>query len=155
MYVDGKPVETKRGHRVFTFCIPIHTEHTVEAVCGEYRDAITIRKVTDPNPEYVFVKKRDIVNWFDQDEFDPHCYSVSDTLGDLRKHPETRAIIDRMMAQSAAARGDIAQSVIENPALQRMLNRMTLISMMNQAGEADDESIKRLNRILQRYKKQD
>ena len=91
--------------------------------------------------------------WFDQDNFDPTCYSVSDTLADLRSSPEAGPIIDRMMAQGAASRGDVAESVKDNPALQRMMGRMTLISLLKQAGNIDEESVKQLNRVLQGIKK--
>ena len=57
------------------------------------------------------------------------------------------------MVKGAASRGDVAESVMNNPALIRMLNRMTLIGMMKQAGEVDPENVKQLNRILQRIKK--
>ena len=93
-----------------------------------------------------------MVNWFDQDDLDPTCYSVSDRLGEIRQNPEAGAIIDRMMAQGAASRGDVADAVKDNPALQRMMGRMTLLSLLKQGG-ADPESIQQLNRILQRIKK--
>ena len=53
-----------------------------------------------------------------------------------------------MMEKASAARGDVAQSVKDNPALQRMMGRMTMISLLKQGG-ADEESVKQLNRILQ------
>lgn len=153
LYVDGKLFETQSGSRIFKFSVPISGEHSIEAKAGGYSSVIFIRKAAEPNPSYVFVKKQDIVNWFDQDDFDPDCYSVSDTLGELRKHPETNAIIDSIIAKGAASRGDVAESVMDNPALIRMLNRITLISLMKQAGEVDEEAIKQLNRVLQRIKK--
>ena len=57
-----------------------------------------------------------------------------------------------MMSQGASARGDVADAVKDNPALQRMMGRMTLVSLLKQSG-ADDESIKQLNRVLQGIKK--
>ncbi len=40
----------------------------------------------------------------------------------------------------------------DNPALQRMMGRMTLVSLLKQAG-TDEESIKQLNRVLQGIRK--
>ena len=57
-----------------------------------------------------------------------------------------------MMSQGASARGDVADAVKDNPALQRMMGRMTLVSLLKQSG-ADDGSIKQLNRVLQGIKK--
>ena len=56
------------------------------------------------------------------------------------------------MAQGASERGDVADVVKDNPALQRMMGRMTLISLLKQSG-ADEESIRQLNRVLQGIKK--
>ena len=58
-----------------------------------------------------------------------------------------------MMAQGAASRGDVAESVKDNPALQRMMGRITLVSLLKQAGGFDEESVKQLNRVLQGIKK--
>ena len=41
----------------------------------------------------------------------------------------------------------------DNPALQRMMGRMTLVSLLKQAGGFDEESVKQLNRVLQGIKK--
>ena len=48
--------------------------------------------------------------------------------------------------------GEVAETVKDNPALQRMMNRITLVSLLKQSG-ADEQSIKQLNRILQGIKK--
>lgn len=119
----------------------------------EVSDRITVRRVQTENPDYVFVKKQDVVNWFDQDEFNPDCFSVSDTLADLRANPEAGAIVNQMMEKGAASRGDVAEAVKDNPGLQRMMGRMTLISLLKQAGNIDEESIRQLNRILQKIRK--
>ena len=58
-----------------------------------------------------------------------------------------------MMEQAAASRGDVAESVKDNPALQRMMGRMTLVSLLKQAGSVDEQSIKQLNRVLQGIRK--
>ena len=153
LYVDGNLFVTQRGQRVFKFNVPISGEHSIEAKAGDCSSVIFIRKVVEQNPEYAFVKKQDVVNWFDQDDFDSDCYSVSDTVGELRRHPESKTIIDNIIAKGAASRGDVAESVKDNPALLRMMNRITLISLLKQVGGIDEEAIKQLNRILQRIKK--
>ncbi len=153
LYVDGRLAASQTGKTVFRFRVPITGEHSIEARAGAVCAVMLVRKVDKPNPDYVFQKQGDVVNWFDQDNFDPTCYSVSDTLADLRSSPEAGPIIDRMMAQGAASRGDVAESVKDNPALQRMMGRMTLISLLKQAGNIDEESVKQLNRVLQGIKK--
>ena len=92
------------------------------------------------------------MNWFDQDEIDPEAFSVQDTLGALRAHPKAGAVVNAMMEKATAARGDVAESVKDNPALQKMMAKMTLISLLKQAG-ADEETVKNLNRVLQAIRK--
>lgn len=150
--VDGKPFETQKGKYVFRFQVPISGEHSIHASSGDCHSVILVRKVSEPNPEYRMVASAPVINWFDQNEIDPEYYSVADKLADIRRNPEAGAVIDAMMAQGASARGDVADAVKDNPALQRMMGRMTLISLLKQSG-ADEQAVKQLNRILQRYKK--
>lgn len=138
---------------MFRFRVPITGEHSIEARAGDVCGVMLVRKTDQANPDYIFNKEASsVTNWFDQ-EIDPGCYSIADTLAELRSNPEAGAIIDRMMAQASASRGDVAESVKDNPALQRMMGRMTLVSLLKQAGNIDEQSIKQLNRVLQGIKK--
>ena len=73
-------------------------------------------------------------------------------MADAKVGPVLKAITDK----AAAARGDVAAAVKDNPALvammERAMQRMTVESMLKQAG-TDAESIKQLNRVLQGIKK--
>ncbi len=151
--VDGRTFGTQTGKHVFKFNVPISGEHSIHAAAGDCHSVILVRKVEALNPKYQFVKTSPVINWFDQDEIDPNYYSVADKLADIRRNPEAGAIIDQMMAQGAAARGDVADAVKDNPALQRMMGRMTLLSLLKQSG-ADEQAVKQMNRILQRYRKE-
>lgn len=154
LYVDGKLVEEKQGGRVFRFEIPITGEHRIEARSGQCRDEITVKKVAEANKEYQFVKEGDIVNWFDKEDFRKDCYSIGDTLGEIARSPEANAIVQRLTAKASTSRGDVAESVKDNPALQRMMQRMTLQSMLKQVGDIiKTEEIQALNDALQKIKK--
>lgn len=152
LLADGKPLETLDGEHIFRFQVPITGSHDIEAQAGGCSSAIRINKVTESNPDYQFHKNQSVVNWFDQEERDSAYYSIYDTLADIRSNPEAGAVVDQMMAQGASSRGDVAEAVKDNPALQRMMGRMTLVSLLKQ-GDADEESVKQINRILQKIKK--
>ena len=153
LYVDDVLIGTQSGKTVFRFTIPLLGEHLIRAEAGEVSDTMVIRRVSEPDESYIFNKAAaNITNWFDADEIDPSCFSVSDTLGEIRQHPQAGAIVEAMMAKGASERGDVADAVKDNPALQRMMGRMTMLSLLKQGG-ADEESIKQLNRILQGIKK--
>lgn len=153
LLIDGRVFAVQSGKTVFTFEVPITGEHTIEARAAGCSSVMLVRRAETENPDYIFVKRAAVQNWFDAD-FDESCYSVSDQLAEIRRHPEAGAVIDRMMAGAAASRGDVADAVKDNPALQRMLGRITLLSLLRQAG-ADEEHIKQLNRVLQQFKKAD
>ncbi len=154
LYVDGTLVEEQKGSRIFEFEIPISGVHKIAAQAGECRDEITIKKVSEANKDYLFVKEGDIVNWFDKEDFRKDCYSIGDTLGEIAQSAEANAMVQRLTAKAAASRGDVAESVKDNPALQRMMQRMTLQSMLKQAGDViKPEDIKALNDALQKIKK--
>ncbi|MBR0205182.1 MAG: glycoside hydrolase family 2 protein [Clostridia bacterium] len=153
LYVDDALVAKQKGKTVFTFTIPLLGEHLVRAEAVGCADSMVIRRVNEPEESYIFNKAAAAVtNWFDADEIDPACFSINDTLGEIRQHPQAGPIIEAMMAQSSAARGDVADAVKDNPALQRMMGRMTMVSLLKQAG-ADEQTIKQLNRVLQGIRK--
>ena len=153
LFVDGVKIGEKTGDTVFTFRVPLMGEHLIRAEAGDVSDTMCVRRVEQADESYIFNKAASAVtNWFDAEEIDPACFSIQDTLGELRAHPQAGEIIRQMMAKGAAARGDVAESVKDNPALQRMMGRMTMISLLKQSG-ADEQSMKQLNRILQGIKK--
>ena len=153
LYLDGAFVGEQDGQTVFHFCIPLMGDHLVEAFAGDAHDSMCIRRVSEPDESYIFNKAAvSVTNWFDSDDIDPNCFSIMDTLGEIRQHPQAGAIVNQMMAKGASERGDVADAVKDNPALQRMMGRMTMMSLLKQGG-ADEESIKQLNRILQGIKK--
>ena len=153
LYVDGKLLETKAGRTVFTFRVPLAGEHTIEARAAGCSSVMLVRKAAEPNPAYRMPgRAAAVTNWFDASELDESCYSIFDTLAELRQNPETAKIVDGMMAQGAASHGEIAETVKDNPALQRMIGRQKLSTLLKQGG-VDEQSIKQLNRILQGIKK--
>jgi len=153
LYVDGTKVAEQTGKTIFRFRIPLAGEHLVEAKSGACDDHMCVRRVREADESYIFNKAADAVaNWFDSEELDPTCFSIQDTLGEIRQHPRAGAIVEALMAKGASERGDVADAVKDNPALQRMLARMTVLGLLKHSG-ADEQSIKQLNRVLQGIKK--
>jgi beta-galactosidase len=152
LYVDDTLVGTQEGSTVFRFEIPLVGEHRIRVCAGSAADEMVIRRVDTPNSDYVFNTGSSVANWFDAEEIDPTCFSVQDTLGEIKQHPQAGPIVEAMMAKASASRGDVADAVKDNPVLQQMLARMTMLSLLKQGG-ADEESVKQLNRILQGIKK--
>ncbi|MBQ1369121.1 MAG: glycoside hydrolase family 2 protein [Firmicutes bacterium] len=154
LLVDGKETETKTGNRVFEFTIPLTGEHQIEALSGDCRDNMTIRRTEKPNPAYLF-RKQAVINWFDTADYDPACYSIKDTMGALSQNPQTAAILGRMMQSMAAKRGDVAKEANNNANLQKMMAGLSLESLIKQAGDSvPQEAIRSLNAALQKIRKE-
>lgn len=153
LYVDDMLIGTQKGKTIFRFRIPLLGDQMIRAEGDGCSDVTVIRRVDAPDESYIFNKAAaSVTNWFDAGEIDPNCFSINDTLGEIRQHPEAGAIVNAMIAKGASERGDVADAVKDNPALQRMMGRMTMVSLLKQSG-ADEKSIRQLNRILQGIKK--
>ena len=66
LLVDGKPLATKKGDKVFSFYVPLGApgETTVvEARSGDLSEHIAITRVARPNPAYKLGKKKQKNNW--------------------------------------------------------------------------------------------
>ena len=156
LYLDGRLLETKQGDKVFTFRVPISGKHSIEARAGGYSSVILVNKVDTPNPAYAMPNRQAVVNWFDG-ELDESCWSVKDNMAAAMADAKVGPILQQISDKAAAARGDVAAAVKDNPALvammQRAMQRMTIEGMLKQAG-TDIEDIKQLNRVLQGISKE-
>ena len=153
LLVNGAVYEKKNGSRVYTFSVPLTAVHEIEAVSGNCHDKMTVRRVSNPNPDYLFHKQA-VINWFDTADYDPSCYSVKDTMGALSQNPQTAAILDKMMSRMTASRGDVAKAANQNENLKKMMAGLSLESLIRQAGDSvPQEMIRSLNAALQKIRK--
>lgn len=156
LYVDGTLLETQEGNRIFRFAVPMTGEHEIVAKAGAEEESIHIRKVEEANPDYVMGEIKDVINWFDDEPYKSDCYSIKDKMSEIQASPKAGAILAELMAQApgAESRGDVAESVKDNPNLVRMMGRMTLESMLGHMKDSiTEEQVKGLNRMLQQIKK--
>ncbi len=66
----------------FYFDVPNAGETTLVAVAGEHKDESVIRKVEEPNEEYILRESSTVLNWFDITEREGY-FSLNDKLGDI------------------------------------------------------------------------
>ena len=155
LYVNGKLFEEKSGDRIFSFCIPLTGEETIEAVSGYLRDQITIRKVKEPNSAYSLPNApKSVTNWFDLADMNADCYSIEDRLSDLMADPEAGPLVREIMEKGGSTRGDVAASTSGNKNLQRMMGRMSLRSLLSHMTDVvSEDEVKELNQKLQKIRK--
>ena len=155
LFVDGKMMASKTGDKVFVFEVPITGEHTFEARSGDLRDAITVCKVSTPDPAYS-AQGGEVVNWFDKPEelTRPGHFSILDTMADIKKNPQAAALLAKIMAKSRESYGDVARGVTMPPSVQRLMEQSTLQSMLKQVGKAVTPAmVKQLNAALNKIPK--
>ena len=157
LYVDGKEVGTQKGAHVFKFEVPITGIHQIRVVSGDVSDEMEIEKVSELNPSY-FISADKVKNWFDEaeeDEVDDEHLSINSTMAEIQAVPEGAALIERMMAQMAAAQaGGMGKGVEIPEAMQKMIQRQPLKKLLVQGGmELESDGVKQLDAALRMIKK--
>ena len=159
LYVDGKDFGTRLGDKVFIFRVPIRGEHLIEAVSGEYRDTMVIRKVEKANPDYAKPGTK-VTNWFDrEDEIVREGYfSIKDSMAAVQANPATQAVMDELVAplqeKIKAAYGDVAKNVQLPPEVLAMMAKMSVETTLKQMGKlVTPEFVHKLNNALNQVKK--
>lgn len=109
LYCDGERVETKSGEHIFIFNIPITGSHVLRAESDGFVDEIEIRKVDEPNQEYILeAGANDGVDWY-LDEYGKKVqlteiegyFSVFDHIGDVLKNPTGAQVMQDILTQIA------------------------------------------------------
>lgn len=155
LYSNGVLVEEKEGDKIFLFRVPLGSEQELEARAGDLVDSIRIRKVEQPNQDYMLAGGS-VHNWFDEPgmEIREGYFSIMDSMEDICSVPAGAAMIGKMMETARAARGDVAQNVKMSESMQRMMNRMSVEKMIKQAGGSiPREMVIQLNQALCRIPK--
>lgn len=171
LYVDGKEMETKEADKIFVFEVPINGEHTIEATAEvtkakekaganeKVSDVIHVRKVAEPNPDYIMPRET-IVNWFDREDMQTPVgyFSIKDKLVDIKANAEAAVVLEKAMAIIAAKTmekyGDVAKNAQVSEEMQRKIEQMPLEAQLKMAGGAiEPEVIVELNKALNQIPK--
>lgn len=161
LFVNGKSLgkQTSPEH-FFYFMVPNAGESTLVAIAGDCKDESKIRKVEVFNEEYRLKEKGAVLNWFDITEPEGY-YSLNDTVEDIMKSEEGKAMFMQMMAGAMGAQGDGKQEggMVINEAMMKMLGSFTVLRLLNMAGTAGKVLTKKemlgVNAMLNKIKKCD
>ncbi len=84
LFANGVSVgrQTKGKYPFFYFEVENKGETALKAVAGELSDEATIRKVSEPNPDYILREEGAVINWFEIDTPDGYL-SINNALGDI------------------------------------------------------------------------
>lgn len=84
LFANGKSIGKmkKDKYPFYHFNVPISGEVKLVAKAGELTDESIIRRVSEPNPDYVLKEEGAVINWFEI-ETPPGYLSVNDTIEDI------------------------------------------------------------------------
>ncbi|GAA1057273.1 beta-galactosidase [Agromyces luteolus] len=147
--VDGVEIGAVESRRAFRFRVPLTGEHEITARAGALTDTITLRKV-DEVPAASVMPTTTIANWFDDAELPSPdgFYSVRDSLGDIKQSEDGARVIASVMEAVATSRGEVGHGVEIPPAMQAIVDRMSVEKLIKQAGGVSIETVAALNARL-------
>lgn len=162
LLMDGIPVSTLQGDRVFRFRVRLTGTHRIEAVSGRLRDEMEIRRVENPNPAYQMDGGRqEVVDWFDrEDEVVREGYfSIKDSMAEVKANPEAARVLDEVLTPLwekvlASFGGDAARMVQVPETARAIMEKMSVEATLKQVGAlAPKQLIRELNHALNQIRK--
>ncbi|WP_217275177.1 glycoside hydrolase family 2 protein [Microbacterium hominis] len=149
LIVDGVEVGTVAGKRAFRFEVPLAGEHEIAARAGDATDVITLRKV-DAVPAASIMPTTTIANWFDEAPLPTPAgfFSIQDTLADIKRNDDGARLIASVLEAVATSRGEVGRGVEIPPAMQAIVDRMSVEKLIAQAGGVPIEQVAALNAQL-------
>ncbi len=99
LFANGRSLGAKtEPQHFFYFEVPNEGETTLKATAGDCVDESHIRKVSEPNQDYILHEQGAVLNWFDITEKDGY-YSLNDTFADLSGNPAALALVFNLFAK--------------------------------------------------------
>ncbi len=164
LFVNGKSQGVQESpEHFFYFQVPNEGESTLTAVAGECKDESTIKKVEEPNPDYILRETGTILNWFDITEVDGYL-SINDTIGDIMATTRGKLLmlgmIGKIMKAVKKKNGGKAEAAgFEiNDNMMKMVNGFSLLRLANMASsmigvEVTREQLLDINARLNKIRK--
>lgn len=149
LLVDGTELDTIDGTRAFRFRVPLTGRHDIVARSGDATDSITLRKV-DEVPTASVMPTTTIANWFDEAALPSPAgyFSIRDTLADIKQSEDGARVISSVLEAVATSRGEVGRGAQIPPAMQSIVDRMSVEKLIRQAGGVPIERIAALNAQL-------
>lgn len=134
LFVNGASLGRQASaEHFFYFDVPNAGESLLEARAGDCRDTGMIRKVDAFNESYRLKEAGVVLNWFDVTEVES-CYSLNDTLGELLKSDEAKALVQDFMKSMLSGENSDMPVDMASGNLMQMMEGFTLIRLVNLMG---------------------
>ena len=141
LYVDGILAGEQNGGKKFVFNVPISGTHRIEAVSGEFRDEITVRRTDTPDESYVN-KSTGILNWFDASGLKSDCFSLKDRVCDMMANADAAAVVINCVNRPGKDESDFIRELRADPEKLKTLE-LTMEEVLDRASTFISANIKR------------
>lgn len=132
LFVDGESVCTKtEPNHFFTFKIKNKGSQAIAVFAGECKDEARIRKVDEPNGDYILKETGTVLNWFDITEREGYL-SINDKIDDILKTKGGGVLFAELISGFAKAqKSDTGAGLTPNEDMMRMLGGFTLLRFLS------------------------
>ncbi len=161
LFVNGESIgkQTSENH-FFYFQVKNVGESNLKAVAGDCTDESTIRKVEEPNPDYVLKEVGAVLNWFDITAPEGR-FSLNDTLEDImatfRGKMWFTKLAAKLMKGLGSKKGGGNNMSMMNEGMKKMMGGFTVLRLTSLVGAMNikftKEELLKMNRQLNRIKK--
>jgi len=136
LYVDGEEMSSLQGDKVFVFKINIQGEHVIEARSGTLTDSIKIKKVNEPNKDYI-KEVEAVINWFDREDMQikEGYYSIKDSIVSLKESPEAAILLAKIQEKASEAHGEVARNIKLPESMVRQMEAQPLEAVLSSAAK--------------------
>ena len=161
LFVNGVSVGKKQSpEHFFYFEVENKGESKLVAVAGDCKDESVIRKVEEPNQDYVLKEKGAILNWFDIDAPEGR-YSLNDKMADIMACWRGKLWFAKMALKIKKALqsdgGKVMGGFEVNEGMMQMMGGFTVLRMTNLMGNMNikwtKEELLKMNKQLNRIRK--
>ncbi len=161
LFVNGESVgkQTSDNH-FFYFTVKNQGESSLKAVAGDCTDESVIRKVEEPNQDYILKEVGAVLNWFDVTTPEGR-FSLNDTLEDIIKTFRGKLWFTRLAAKLmkglGSKKGGGNNMSMMNEGMQKMMGGFTVLRLTSLVGAMNikftKEELLKMNRQLNRIRK--
>ena len=161
LFVNGESIGKQKAEHFFYFDVKNVGESRIVAVAGEHRDESVIRKVSEPNQDYILKEVGAVLNWFDVTVIEGR-YSLNDKMSDILKSwrgklwfAKLGLKIKKTLSKSS---GDSMMAGFEiNEEMMQMMGGFTVLRLTNLMGAANlhftKEDLLKMNKQLNKIRK--
>ena len=160
LFCNGTSLGRQEGEHTFVFEVELGPFRAgsdcfrLEAVSGNLRDSIEIRRVEFPDQSYIS-SSSDVKNWAAELDLPviEGFYSIKDTIGEIRRTEEGKALFERILSMRSAEKEGVAAEVEMTESMMDMtMKDVQLSEMLRRSGVASDKVVE-INRILNGIRK--